>query len=59
MVEAAGRASVVVTEGGARHAMEHLFQRGTAPREIHIWVSSLDAAEQAVAEAIAQSVDLR
>jgi hypothetical protein len=59
MVEAAGRATVVVTEGGSRHAMEHLFQRGTAPREIHVWVASLDAAEQAVAERIAQTVDVR
>tara|TARA_R110002167_G_scaffold6962_12_gene32870 strand:- start:522 stop:1049 length:528 start_codon:yes stop_codon:yes gene_type:complete len=59
MAEVAGRVTVVVTEADGRHAMEHLFQRATAPREIHVWVSSLDGAERAVAERIAQSVDLR
>lgn len=58
-VEAAGRTSVVVVENGQRHAMEHLFQRGTAPREIHVWVSSLEGADAATAERIAQSVDPR
>ena len=58
-VEAAGRISVVVAENGRRHAMEHLFQRGTAPREIHVWVSSLEGADAALAEQIAQSVDPR
>ena len=59
MVEAAGRASVVGIEDGQRHALEHLFQRSTAPREIHIWVSSLEGADRALAESIAQSVDVR
>lgn len=59
MAEVAGRASVVVTEADGRHALEHLFQRATAPREIHVWVASLDPADRAVAERIAQSVDLR
>ena len=59
LAEVAGRASVVVTEADGRHAMEHLFQRATAPREIHVWVASLDPADRAVAERIAQSVDLR
>lgn len=59
MVEAGGRASIVVDEGGERHAMEHLFQRSTAPREIHIWVASLDGADRLLAERIAQSVDPR
>lgn len=59
MAEVAGRASIVVTEADGRHALEHLFQRATAPREIHIWVTSLDSAERAIAERIAQSVDLR
>lgn len=59
MAEVAGRASVVVTEPDGRHAMEHLFQRASAPREIHVWVASLDPADRAVAERIAQSVDLR
>lgn len=58
-VQAAGRTSVVVVENGRRHAMEHLFQRGTAPREIHVWVSSLEGADAATAEQIAQSVDPR
>lgn len=58
MVEAGGRASVVSTEDGVRHAMEHLFQRPDAPREIHVWTMSLDGADRALAEHIAQSVDL-
>lgn len=59
MVEAGGRASVVVTEGGARHAVEHLFQRPEAPLEIHVWTMTLDGADRALAEQIAQSVDVR
>ena len=59
IAEVAGRASVVVTEADGRHALEHLFQRAAAPREIHVWVASLDPADRAVAERIAQSVDLR
>jgi hypothetical protein len=58
-VEAGGRVSVVATEDGQRHAMEHLFQRGTAPREVHIWTMSLDGADRALAEQIAQSIDVR
>lgn len=59
MIEAGGRASVVVDESGARHAVEHLFQRPDAPREIHIWTMTLDGADRALAEQIAQSVDVR
>ena len=59
MVEAGGRASVVSTEDGVRHAQEHLFQRATAPREIHVWTMSLDGADRALAERIAQSLDVR
>jgi len=59
MVEAGGRASVVVTENGVRHAREHLFQRSSAPNEIHIWAMSLDGADRAMAEQIAQTVDVR
>ena len=59
MVEAGGRASVVSTEDGVRHAMEHLFQRPDAPREIHVWTMSLDGADRVMAEGIAQSVDVR
>jgi hypothetical protein len=50
---------VVSTEDGVRHAQEHLFQRPDAPREIHVWTMSLDGADRAMAEGIAQSVDLR
>ncbi|HZV85097.1 MAG TPA: hypothetical protein VFF48_08940 [Brevundimonas sp.] len=59
MVEAGGRNSVVATEGGVRHAKEHLFQRAVAPREVHVWTMSLDGADRALAEQIAQSVDVR
>lgn len=59
-VQAGGRASVVVVDqAGQRHATEHLFQRTTAPREIHVWVASLEGADQAIAEQIAQSIDDR
>jgi hypothetical protein len=59
MVEAGGRASIVSTEDGERHAVEHLFQRPTAPTEVHVWTMSLDGADRAMAEEIAQSVDVR
>jgi hypothetical protein len=59
VVEAGGRASVVTTDGATRHALEHLFQRPTAPREIHVWTSSLEGADQALAERIAGSVDAK
>jgi hypothetical protein len=59
MVEAGGRASVISTEDGVRHALEHLFQRPNAPREIHVWTMSLDGADRAIAEQIAQSLDVR
>ena len=58
-VTAAGRVSVVVPEGARRIAMEHLFQRPTAPNEIHVWLMSLDGADRDAAERIAQSVDPR
>ncbi|HVL42024.1 MAG TPA: hypothetical protein VM348_07700, partial [Brevundimonas sp.] len=59
MVEAGGRASIISTEDGVRHAQEHLFQRPDAPREIHVWTMSLDGPDRAMAENIAQSVDVR
>lgn len=60
MLEAGGRASVVSTEDGVRHAREHLFQReGATPREIHVWTMSLEGPDRALAERIAQSVDVR
>ena len=58
-VQAGGRSSIVLNEGGVRHPLEHLFQRGTAPREVHIWVSSLDGADRTLAETIAQNIDVR
>lgn len=55
-----GRSTVVVTEGTARRALEHLFEReGMTPREIHVMVSTLSGGDQALAEAIGQSVDPR
>lgn len=59
MVEGGGRASILSTEGGIRHAVEHLFQRSAAPNEVHIWTMSLDGADRVMAEEIAQSVDVR
>lgn len=59
MVEVGGRASVVSTEDGQRHAMEHLFRRATDPLEVHVWTMTLDGADRALAEQIAQSVDAR
>ncbi|WP_374597842.1 hypothetical protein [Brevundimonas sp.] len=59
MAEVGGRATVVANQGGTRHAMEHLFQRETAPKEIHVWIMSLEGADQALAERIAQTVDVR
>ena len=59
MVEAGGRASILSSEDGVRHAVEHLFQRAAAPSEIHIWTMSLDGADRDLAEQIAQSVDVR
>ena len=58
-VQAGGRTSIVATEDGQRHAMEHLFQRPDAPREVHIWTMTLDGADRALAEQIAQSIDVR
>ena len=52
-----GRTSIVVTEDNRRMALEHLFQRTTAPAEIHVWVASVDGADRILAEQIAQTVD--
>lgn len=59
LIRAGGRTSIVVTEGMRRLAMEHLFQRATAPLEVHVWVVSPDGADRDLAERIAQSVDVR
>lgn len=59
MVQAGGRASIVVTEGGRRLALEHLFKRSSSPEEIHVWVAAADGADRDLGERIAQSVDAR
>jgi len=59
MVQAGGRATVISTEDGQRHLMEHLFQRADAPREVHIWTMTLEGADRTLAERIAQSLDMR
>lgn len=59
VVEAGGRASVIANDDSGRHALEHLFQRTDAPREIHVWTMSLEGADRALAERIAQSVDIQ
>jgi hypothetical protein len=59
MVEAGGRTSIVTTEEGRRVALEHLFTRTAAPQEIHAWITSVEGADRALAERIAQSIDPR
>lgn len=54
---AAGRTSIVAAHGDVRTAMEHLFQRQTAPAEIHVWLSSLDGEDLVQAERIGNSVE--
>jgi hypothetical protein len=55
-----GRSTVVVSDGAARRAMEHLFERdGAVPREIHVLVGTLTGGDLALAEAIGQSIDPR
>ena len=54
---AGGRSSIVVADGERRTAMEHLFQRQTAPAEIHVWLSSLEGDDLALAERIGNSVE--
>ena len=58
-VRAGGRASVVVTEGSRRLAMEHLFQRAVDPKEIHVWIASVEGADRDLAERIGQSIDVK
>ncbi len=58
-VEAAGRASIIATQEGRRHAVEHLFRRTAEPLEVHVWTMTLDGADRALAEQIAQSIDVR
>ncbi len=58
-VRAGGRVSIVVTEGSRRLAMEHLFQRAADPKEIHVWIASVEGADRDLAERIGQSVDVK
>lgn len=58
-VRAGGRASIVVTEGSRRLAMEHLFQRAADPKEIHVWIASVEGADRDLAERIGQSIDVK
>jgi hypothetical protein len=57
MVEAGGRTSIVTTEEGRRVALEHLFTRTAAPQDA--WITSVEGADRALAERIAQSIDPR
>jgi hypothetical protein len=50
---------VVATEDGRRVALEHLFTRTTAPAEVHVWITSVEGADRALAEQIGQSIDVR
>lgn len=59
LIDAGGRASVVVTEDGKRRAVEHMFTRDLESRETHVWISSLEGPDSALAEQIAQSVEPR
>ncbi|MFN4296839.1 MAG: hypothetical protein ACK4FB_08345 [Brevundimonas sp.] len=57
--EAGGRISILVPEGGANRAVEHLFVRESDGRQIHVWLHSVTGEDRAIAERIAQSVDPR
>lgn len=58
-VELSGRSSIVVVDDGRRRAVEHLFRRDNPAQEIHGWVASLEGADAAQAEQIAQSISPR
>ncbi len=58
-VELSGRSSIVVVDDGRRRAVEHLFRRDNPAQEIHAWVASLEGADAAQAEQIAQSISPR
>lgn len=59
LIDAGGRASVVIDEDGRRRAVEHLFAKDLESRETHVWVSYLEGPDAAQAEQIAQSVEPR
>ncbi len=56
-VQTGGRFSVVGADDGEQRALEHLFQSPDGRTQVHVWVQSVEGANRAVAEAIAQSVD--
>ncbi len=58
-VQLSGRSSIVIPEDGARRAVEHLFRSDSPARDIHVWVASLEGADRAQGEQIAQSVTPR
>ena len=56
----AGRTSILVSDGGSRKAVEHLFRRdGSTPRDIHVWLLTTDGLDGMLAEQIGQTVDPR
>lgn len=59
LIDAGGRASVVIEEDGRRRAVEHLFAKDLESRETHVWLSYLEGPDSAQAEQIAQSVEPR
>ena len=59
VIEAGGRTSVVADEDGTRRAIEHLFERPTEPRQVHLWITSVEGRDRVLAEQIAQSLDVR
>ena len=59
LIDAGGRASVVIEQDGRRRAVEHLFAKDLESRETHVWLSYLDGEDSLLAEQIAQSVEPR
>jgi len=60
LIDAGGRASIVVTEDGRRRAVEHLFAKDLESPETHVWVSTLEnGPDRDLAEQIAQSIEPR
>ena len=59
-VQAGGRYSIVVSQGGKRNAVEHLFrQEGREPADLHIWLVATEGADGAAAEQMAQGIEPR
>ncbi len=56
----AGRTSIILADGTARRAVEHLFRReDKQPADIHIWLMATEGQSGALAEQIGQTVDPR